>query len=156
MTDVKPVKWSRLRYWAYCWYKTLTLPRHIKHALKQPINPDDFVEVQRPMPEVRHVQVETPNWDTKVRCSCGADFVSRCEFWKHGYDAMLPQLIEYQSYFGRTAEEGLDHLSQIGRARKSLYHAAKAVVDAWEHGGSPTAVIEPMEKLREVVDKQDG
>jgi hypothetical protein len=38
---------------------------------------------------VRHVQVETPNWDTKVRCSCGAVFVSRCEFWKHGYEALL-------------------------------------------------------------------
>lgn len=38
---------------------------------------------------VAHVQVETPNWDTKVRCSCGADFTSRCEFFKHGYLAML-------------------------------------------------------------------
>jgi hypothetical protein len=38
---------------------------------------------------VRHVQVETPNWDAKVRCSCGAEFVSRCEFFKHGYEAML-------------------------------------------------------------------
>lgn len=39
--------------------------------------------------DVLHVQVETPNWDTKVRCSCGDDFTSRCEFYKHGYEALL-------------------------------------------------------------------
>lgn len=38
-----------------------------------------------------HVQIDTPNWDTKVRCSCGADFTSRCEFYKHGYEALLIQ-----------------------------------------------------------------
>lgn len=39
--------------------------------------------------DVRHVQVETPNWDTKVRCACKADFTSRCEFWRHQADAYL-------------------------------------------------------------------
>ncbi len=36
-----------------------------------------------------HVQAETPNWDTKQRCACGAEFASRCEFWKHQADAYL-------------------------------------------------------------------
>ena len=42
-----------------------------------------------PAETVRHVQVETPNWDTKQRCACGVEFVSRCEFWKHQADAYL-------------------------------------------------------------------
>lgn len=41
---------------------------------------------------VRHLQVETPNWDTKIRCLCGADFTSRAEFYKHGYEAYLALL----------------------------------------------------------------
>lgn len=47
------------------------------------MTPPDFADT------VRHVQVETPGWDTKVRCSCGAEFASLCQFWKHGYEALL-------------------------------------------------------------------
>lgn len=36
---------------------------------------------------VWHLRVLTPHWDTKTRCSCGADFVSQCEMWKHQADA---------------------------------------------------------------------
>lgn len=41
---------------------------------------------------IEHVQVETPNWDTKVRCSCGGNFGSRCEFFKHGYVETMADL----------------------------------------------------------------
>lgn len=39
---------------------------------------------------VRHLEVEPHgSWDTKVRCYCGAEFVSRCEMWKHQADAYV-------------------------------------------------------------------
>ena len=36
---------------------------------------------------LRHLQRPRPNWTTDTRCACGAEFVSRCEFWKHQADA---------------------------------------------------------------------
>jgi hypothetical protein len=39
--------------------------------------------------EDAHLQVPSPTWDTKTRCSCGAEFASRCEFWKHQADAYV-------------------------------------------------------------------
>lgn len=30
-----------------------------------------------------HEVVETPNWDTKERCSCGFESVSKCELYFH-------------------------------------------------------------------------
>lgn len=38
---------------------------------------------------VRHTLVSGPSWDTKQRCACGAEFASRCEFWKHQADAYV-------------------------------------------------------------------
>lgn len=41
---------------------------------------------------IEHLQLETPRWDTKVRCACGAEFTSRCEFWRHqalAYEALV-------------------------------------------------------------------
>lgn len=50
---------------------------------------DKLMSADQDADDVRHVQVETPNWDTKQRCACGAEFVSRCEMWKHQADAYL-------------------------------------------------------------------
>jgi hypothetical protein len=36
-----------------------------------------------------HVLQPGPSWSTKTLCSCGAQFTSRCEFWKHQADAYL-------------------------------------------------------------------
>jgi hypothetical protein len=40
-----------------------------------------------------HEQVESPTWDTKVRCACGERFSSRMEFYLHRGDAYLAQLL---------------------------------------------------------------
>jgi hypothetical protein len=59
-----------------------------------------------------HVQIETPHWNTKIVCSCGEDFTSRCEFWKHGYEALLTtfRVIEHETLKyvspSRPAEKG--------------------------------------------------
>lgn len=38
---------------------------------------------------VRHLEVPSPNWDTKLHCACGDRFASRAEFWKHQADAYV-------------------------------------------------------------------
>lgn len=53
----------------------------------------DPVTVPEPMEEgaavERHEErKDTPNWDTKVRCTCGFESVSRAEFWKHAADEL--------------------------------------------------------------------
>ena len=35
-----------------------------------------------------HRETSGPSWDTKVRCSCGAEFVSRAEQWNHASDSL--------------------------------------------------------------------
>lgn len=35
-----------------------------------------------------HRQIDTPNWDTKIRCACGYESVSRCEWALHAIKAM--------------------------------------------------------------------
>lgn len=49
--------------------------------------------------------VETPNWDTKIRCSCGEDFTSRCEFFKHGYEALWAESICLRAALYKIAED---------------------------------------------------
>ena len=43
---------------------------------------------------MNHLQGDSPNWDTKTRCACGAEFTSRCEFWKHQADAYVELVAE--------------------------------------------------------------
>lgn len=35
-----------------------------------------------------HIEVEVPNWATKVRCSCGHEEPSRAQMYKHQADAL--------------------------------------------------------------------
>jgi hypothetical protein len=39
----------KFRQWFWEWRVSLTLPREIKRALREPINPSDFIEVPRPV-----------------------------------------------------------------------------------------------------------
>lgn len=43
---------------------------------------------------VEHEQVETPNWDTRIRCRCGYDSTNNMEFFRHRGDAYRAQLEE--------------------------------------------------------------
>ena len=45
---------------------------------------------------MNHLQVDGPNWDTKTRCACGAEFTSRCEFWHHQAIAYINLVAEKQ------------------------------------------------------------
>ena len=44
-----------------------------------------------PAPERHKERTDTPGWDTKQRCICGYESVSRAEQWKHVADALRGQ-----------------------------------------------------------------
>lgn len=85
-----------------------------------------------------HVQVETPNWDTKIRCSCGADFTSKCEFWKHGYEARalpedmtsgkLEKLASVLDTYEPLLLQYFDHLLRMGRIMPHEHAHAKKIL----------------------------
>jgi hypothetical protein len=39
-----------------------------------------------------HTEIDTPNWTTKVRCSCGFESVSRCEWALHAAPSLRAEV----------------------------------------------------------------
>lgn len=62
---------------------------NVEGSMSEELMAERRAEAARDADPVRHVQVETPHWDTKIRCACREVFVSRCEMWKHQADAYL-------------------------------------------------------------------
>jgi hypothetical protein len=40
------------------------------------------------MLQLHTIRTDTPNWDTKQRCTCGYESVSKCEQWKHAAEEL--------------------------------------------------------------------
>ena len=43
--------------------------------------------------ELHEERKDTPHWDTTVRCTCGAEFCSRCEFYRHAANELREALV---------------------------------------------------------------
>lgn len=53
----------------------------------------EVTSVNRIRPERHEERADLPNWDTKAHCTCGEQFVSRAELWKHQADALRGALL---------------------------------------------------------------
>ena len=51
------------------------------------------------VPEPPHTQVETPNWDTKLRCSCGFEAATKQELDQHRTQALYEYNVQIADDF---------------------------------------------------------